>query len=183
MNENDEPKHIKAFLCALSALNDELGETKSDRVAVIMSVALLDNALESVLRQFFIARSGATPDECDFLLTKQPVPPLGSAGVRVRLAKCLGIISVKEARALKFAISCRNDFAHQLAPPPLTEDVAKGLADRLPNVIRDMAATARNVMAPHNGDSATPRWIFITACVAVYVFLSLRAAAFAGEAF
>lgn len=110
----------------LRTIQSELGDNPSERVAVIMSVAAIDRRLESLLRNFFTVTSGASKKEIDFFLTQRPCPPLESAGLRVRLARCLNLIDKDTAKALQHVIQCRNDYAHEVKPSvPLTSVVRK----------------------------------------------------------
>lgn len=119
------------IITILCAIRDELGENPSERVAVIMAVAMLDRRLEILLRDFFTRTSGATKAECDFLLTKRPCPPLESAGLRVRLARCLNLIDKETTEVLQRIIKCRNDFAHEVTPPVPLASVVDSLLDLL----------------------------------------------------
>lgn len=161
------------FASAMIAANNELGESSSDRVAAIVAVASIDRVLEMLLRHFFIATSRATQDECDFLLTKPPLPPLGAAGVRVRVAKCLGLIDKEEANALSFAIDWRNHFAHEAITSPITQEVAQGLMDRLPSEAREFLASSTDSIAGALGDG--PRGMFVAACIMLHGLLFTRA--------
>jgi DNA-binding MltR family transcriptional regulator len=105
----------------------ELHATSSDRACVLVSVSLIDTALEALLRAKFVASSKATNGECDFLLVKRPVPPLGSAGIRSRLAFALGLIDRDTLNAISYAIEKRNEYAHQLKPSALTAEIVKKL--------------------------------------------------------
>jgi len=70
---------VKPFLEPEVAVNLILRETDShsDRGLVLLCGAVLDRALEKLIRMKFTDISQATEDELDFLLIKQPVPPLG----------------------------------------------------------------------------------------------------------
>jgi hypothetical protein len=166
------------FVSALTAANNEFGTT-SDRVAVIVAVASIDRVLEMLLRHFFIATSGATQEECDFLLTKPPIPPIGSAGVRVRIAKCLGLVSEQEANALTFAIDWRNHFAHEPVAAEITEGVAQALMDRLPKMAREIIARADSELSDALGSA--PRGRFVAACIVLHALLFLRADIWFGD--
>jgi hypothetical protein len=152
---------------------NEVGPSTSDRVAVIVSVAAIDRNLEMLLRHFFIATSGATQEDCDFLLTQRPIPPLGSAGVRVRLARCLNLIEPQLAKAITFAIDCRNEFAHNPLPSPLTKAKAQALIDCCPRAFR-----VDNFLAEVTEkwpDGSSPRGTFVAVCCALAMILLLRA--------
>jgi DNA-binding MltR family transcriptional regulator len=113
-------ERFREVLIAVRDAVPELQSTSSDRACVLVSVSLIDTALEKLLRTKFSVSSQVTQKECDFLLIKKPVPPLGSAGIRARLAFALGLIDRDTLNAISYAIERRNEYAHQLKPPPLT---------------------------------------------------------------
>lgn len=104
---------------------------ESDRGCAICAAALVDDALESVLRRFFQsddneehgptrphqAKIGTAPESViDWLLTKRPQPPIGSFAVRTKLARALRLISDEAMVAMDVMRQMRNDAAHLAAP-------------------------------------------------------------------
>lgn len=111
---------LKSQLVEIRDALPEFQSTTSDRACVLISGSLIDLALEKLLRAKFLSSSNVTESECDFLLIKKPIPPLGSAGIRVRLAFTLGLIDRDTMNAIAYVIEKRNEYAHKLKPKPLT---------------------------------------------------------------
>ncbi len=176
------PRWLKEFLSGFQAFTREVGPATSDRVAVIAAVASIDRALEMLLRHFFIVTSHATPKDCDALLTKQPIPPLGATAVRVKLAKCLGLLGREEANALAFVVRWRNHYAHEPLPSPITTEIAQGLMDRLPEEARFALSSALSEVPPDDGARLSPRRIFACACMTLHAILLVRADTRFGDA-
>jgi DNA-binding MltR family transcriptional regulator len=67
---------------------------ESDRGLVLVAAALLDEELKGLFREAFrmLSDNDARENEIEFLLTKQPLPPLQSAAIKLRLAGALGLI-------------------------------------------------------------------------------------------
>jgi DNA-binding MltR family transcriptional regulator len=101
----------------------------SDRAAVIVAAAVLDDALRDLLRSSMVEEALQASD------IFSPSQPLGSLSARVKLAHLLGLIDESEKRRLTLIARVRNDFAHlasdlsfatpsvldrcrELAPPP-----------------------------------------------------------------
>jgi DNA-binding MltR family transcriptional regulator len=104
-----------------------------DRGFVLLCGAVLDRALEKLIRAKFAKLSNGAQDSIDFLLSDQPVPPLGSAGVRARLACAMGLIDGGTENALAKFFHIRNEFAHTEVPPALDDALVNSIRDRLPN--------------------------------------------------
>src|SRR5262245_16842734 len=84
---------------------------ESDRGAILIGTAYLDNDLEALLREKFCKEAESRPDDLDWLL-KNPIAPLKSFAVRIRVARALGLITEWERQALDELRELRNDFAH-----------------------------------------------------------------------
>lgn len=82
-------------------------QKESDRAAVIVGAAFLDEHLLDLLRGFLVADG-----EANRLLA--PDGPLGSFGTRIRAAYCMGLISNDERNDLVLVQRIRNAFAHDL---------------------------------------------------------------------
>ncbi len=104
----------------------------NDRGFVLLCGAVLDRALEKLIRMKFTDISQTTEEELDFLLIKQPVPPLGSAGIRIRVARVLGVIDETICEALSELNDIRNSFAHEEIAPTLNNDLIRPIYDNLP---------------------------------------------------
>jgi DNA-binding MltR family transcriptional regulator len=85
---------------------------ESDRGAVLISAALLDEILRSLIELFMVDDK----KEIDELLgnDEKRERPLSSFGSRIRTAYCLGLISHKEFHELRIIQDLRNKFAHKI---------------------------------------------------------------------
>jgi hypothetical protein len=143
------------------AATTEVWASGSDRACVLVSVALLDNALEMLLRHTFIATSGATKKECDFLLTKRPIPPLGSAAIRAKLAFAIGSLPKEIEKPALSAIEIRNRFAHSIVTPELDDEIVGSLYDKIPTDLRQLIDGIIGVFP----GGRCPRNLFVLSCV------------------
>jgi hypothetical protein len=107
------------------------------RGAVLVGVARVDAALESLLQAVLLPAAGAT----DTFF--QPDRPLGSFGARITLAARLGLIEPPVAQALQTLRRVRNAFAHSTTTATLSDS---GHADRLAQAYA--AARANALWAP-----------------------------------
>jgi hypothetical protein len=107
------------------------------RGAVLVGVARVDAALESLLQAVLLPAAGAT----DTFF--QPDRPLGSFGARITLAARLGLIEPLVAQALQTLRRVRNAFAHSTTTATLSDP---GHADRLAQAY--VAARANALWAP-----------------------------------
>jgi DNA-binding MltR family transcriptional regulator len=113
---------------ALEVLDAEFAGA-SDRAAVIVSAAVLDDVLKDLLSAVMVPEALAASDLFG------PSQALGSFSSRVKLAHALGLIHESERRQLVLLARIRNNFAHlasdlsfatpsvadrcrELAPPP-----------------------------------------------------------------
>lgn len=90
-------------------LNREFAQ-ESDRATVIVAVALLDSALETLLR----SKLAPVPGSHDPLLDGA-YAPLSNFSARIDLSYRLGLISAGFARDLHLIRRIRNDFAHNIS--------------------------------------------------------------------
>ncbi len=128
-------------------------EGQGERALVLVCGAVIDRALEKLLRLKFTQLSGAPKEDLDFFLIDQPVPVLGSAGIRVKMAKILGVIDRETCKALKPFFQIRNRFAHDEMPEPLREGEMQELFDAMPTVVNEMFLVPCMKGLP-------PRWLF-----------------------
>lgn len=84
-------------------------QKESDRACVILSVAMLDRALETILKARLVP-TGSSEDE--FL--EGAYAPLSTFSARIGLAHRIGLISTKLCRDLHTIRKIRNDFAHNI---------------------------------------------------------------------
>lgn len=90
-------------------LNREFAQ-ESDRATVIVAVALLDSALETLLR----SKLAPVPNSTDPLLDGANAP-LANFSARIDLSYRIGLISATFARDLHLIRRIRNDFAHNIS--------------------------------------------------------------------
>lgn len=82
---------------------------ESDRASVILSVAILDRALESVLKAHLVPTD--SPDDS---LIEGVYAPISTFNARIDLAHRLGLISTKFCRDLHIIRKIRNEFSHNI---------------------------------------------------------------------
>jgi DNA-binding MltR family transcriptional regulator len=93
---------------AWNLFNDEF-EKESERAKVILSAAMLDEALEALLRAFLVPSADSNDQVFD-----GPNAPLGTFSARVDFCFRLGLISKKLTRDLHLIRKIRNEFAHNV---------------------------------------------------------------------
>jgi DNA-binding MltR family transcriptional regulator len=99
---------------------------ESDRGCVLVAAAAIDEDLANALRAYFLRKAEYTLDDVrkeivDFLLEKEPLPPLGSFAIRIRMCCVLGLITPQLYKQLKALAALRNAFAHISEPIELTD--------------------------------------------------------------
>ena len=82
---------------------------ESPRACVILSVAILEKALETVLKARLVPTSSSEDD-----LIEVPYAPIATFNAKIDLAHRLGLISTKFCRDLHIIRKIRNDFAHNI---------------------------------------------------------------------
>jgi len=82
---------------------------ESDRASVILSAAMLDLALESVLKSHLVPTD--SPDDS---LIGGVYTPISTFNARIDLARRLGLISIKFCRDLHIIRKIRNEFSHNI---------------------------------------------------------------------
>lgn len=88
--------------------NDEF-QKESERAKVILSAAMLDEALEALLRAFLVPSADSNDQVFD-----GPNAALGTFSSRVDFCYRLGLISKKLTRDLHLIRKIRNEFAHNV---------------------------------------------------------------------
>ena len=118
----------------LADLDDEFRHeivlNESDRGAVLVAAAFIEEALEHLLRQVFTvkscnASSDKFPSQLDKLLRPGIDAPLGSFAARISACFALGIIDIDYFNALEALRSLRNNYAHRRTDgsrPQLSEE-------------------------------------------------------------
>jgi len=99
-----DPDQIAAFELFVTEFGQE-----TDRAAVLLGAAKLDELLLGVLMQFLIPN----PSSKDEFL--EPDGPLSTFSARIHAIYRLGIIDNDFARSLHLIRKIRNDFAHEIA--------------------------------------------------------------------
>ena len=121
------------------ALVEAEADSPTKRGLVLVCGAVLDRALEELLRVRFLSltssRSTADKDS-DFFLSNDPSPPLRSAKLRAKLAKLIGAIDQATYESLEKFFSIRNDFAHEQAPESLDSLALGDIYNSLPQWVR-----------------------------------------------
>ena len=84
--------------------------TESDRACVILCAALLDQALETILKSRLAPTSTATDE-----LLEGAYAPISTFSARIDISHRLGLISTKLCRDLHIVRKIRNDFAHNIS--------------------------------------------------------------------
>lgn len=106
---------------------------ESDRGAVLVAAAFVEEALEHLLRQVLTVKSpnasnDRLPRQLDKLLSPGMEAPLGSFSARTSACFVLGIVDDSYFNALESLRTLRNDFAHRSkdgSRPKLDEDSVK----------------------------------------------------------
>lgn len=81
---------------------------ESDRAAVIVGAAFLDERLREVIADLLV------DDEKEVRKLFEPMGSLGSFGARIRMAYCLGLLRKEDFHDLGVIQKIRNRFAHEL---------------------------------------------------------------------
>lgn len=84
-------------------------EKESDRACVILSTAMLERALENILKARLVPTS-SSKDE----LLEVVYAPISTFNAKIALTHRLGLISTKFCRDLHTIRKTRNDFAHNI---------------------------------------------------------------------
>lgn len=82
---------------------------ESDRAAVIMVAALIDEALTALLKNYFVSITSA-----DDGLFENPTSPLSTFSAKIDICYRMGLISVKLSQDIHLIRKIRNSFAHDI---------------------------------------------------------------------
>lgn len=83
---------------------------ETDRAAVILSTAMLEQSLETMLKSRLVPLPGSEDKLFD-----GPYAPLASFSAKIDIAYRMGLISVSLCRDLHLIRKIRNDFAHDIS--------------------------------------------------------------------
>ena len=138
---------------------------ESDRGAVLVGAAFLDDLLQELLAAFFVdpasLSSAKERDRLNGLF--QPNGAAGSFSSRITLAYALGLISKRDCDDLNLVREIRNDFAHKLRYASFSDD---SIHDRCANlgIVRDISDSGFT----HHLDFGTPRRRYIWTVSVLY---------------
>ena len=153
---------------------------ESDRGCVLVAAAAMDGAVDLLLRHFLEKTSHSDNDNemaeyISFLMDREPLPPLGNFGVRIRLCRVLGLFPLNTYEHLKTLSSLRNIFAHIGQPVELTPQDVSRFTDpsqwpaKVKKFHRDVKRICRSVRKDSDSRRfSEPRFLFMTICVALH---------------
>lgn len=102
-------------------LDEEFEKEESDRACVIVAVAMLDHALETLLKAC-LAPASSSEDE----LLEAIYAPISTFSARIDLTYRVGLISPQLRRDLHIIRKIRNDFAHNITSCDFDDSSVRG---------------------------------------------------------
>lgn len=133
-------------------------EKESDRATVIITVSMIDQALEAALRGRFVQLSTSEDPLFD-----SAYAPLGNFSAKIDLAYRIGLLPPNYAKGLHIIRRIRNEFAHSVSPGSFDEPAIRNRILELNKALGvAAAATARGLKFSGGlrGDfEATASWI------------------------
>ena len=138
-------------------------ETESDRAAVILAVAEIDQSLRYLLESFFVAPS-ATSKKYGFSLFG-PDEPAGTLSARIEFAYRCGLIPAWCQQEAHLIRRIRNEFAHKTIGYSFSSSPARDLLAAL-QVPKHTRASAQKGDFPRNYWSK-PKNLFALSAIAV----------------
>jgi hypothetical protein len=127
--------HWKPFIAFINEFAKE-----SDRAAVVLGAAKLDQLLYDLLQRTLLPCPSAQDDLLD---TERP---LGTFSARINACHRIGLIDVEMARAVHLVRRIRNDFAHEVSASNLASGPNR---DRIKALAAPMQGTATFEMLSH----------------------------------
>ena len=129
MNEVSDKTHSNTTTIDVAGFQEFVDEFKneSDRAAVVLGAAKLDQLLYQVLQAYLMPVSGKS----DELLDQSSA--LGTFSSRIEACYRIGLIEAKVARTLHLIRKIRNSFAHQVSGCTLTSGPQKDRISDLAN--------------------------------------------------
>jgi hypothetical protein len=126
MDITDEEKRIQAEAGSeIVGLHAEFDE-ESDRAAIILAAAMLDEALQALLLAKLVPAAGSSDPLFDVANA-----PLNSFSNKIDFAHRIGVISSRMCRDLHLVRKIRNDFAHRPAGCSLQDQQIKSRIEHL----------------------------------------------------
>jgi DNA-binding MltR family transcriptional regulator len=123
---------------------------ESDRAAVILTAAMLDNALYQLLRTVLVADTSSTDE-----LLEGANAPLSTFSSRIHAAYRLGLLSKRFARDLHLVRNIRNAFAHNITGCAFDEG---GVRSRVTELGRSLNILVKLTVPKHRKTAPeTPR--------------------------
>jgi hypothetical protein len=122
---------VKCFAREQSDLFMAEFEKETDRAAAIVGAAILDSALESVLKSYLVKSSHPKNDS----LFEGPNAPLSSFGSKIDMTFRLGLISEQMSKILHIVRRIRNSFAHDVVNCDFKNKQVVSLIDELTTLI------------------------------------------------
>jgi DNA-binding MltR family transcriptional regulator len=145
---------------------------ETDRGCIITFNALLDEALEELIKRHLVRMSGGKK-LVDTLLDGKSKGALGPFSVRAKVAVAMGILSPEWLNPLLAFGKVRNDFAHHSNVQGLTQQHVDTIAGNLPEVwktgVREIIRKAEMIPVPEWSISRTR-----FTCVAILLVMQLR---------
>lgn len=141
MNTEERDKEVRGKVsAAVDSLTTQF-RGESDRGAVLVAAAMIENSLNDLLRIYLAPQPSVTDSLFD-----GPNAPLGSFAAKIDVAHRIGILSDKFARDLHLIRRIRNDFAHSATSCEFSAqsvgdrvaalDRSNGILERSPNFIK-----------------------------------------------
>lgn len=118
---------------------------ESDRASVILAVAMLDEALESLLRCHLVAIASSSDSLLDGAYA-----PISTFSARIDLSFRLGLISSRFSRDLHIVRRIRNEFAHNVTGCSFDDGAARNRVNELLRTSRvvEVHQKYRHIFAP-----------------------------------
>ena len=132
------------FAARFGAFIDMLKQ-ESERGSVIVSAALMDEALEQLLK----AKLVPSPEKNDELFYG-PYAPLGNFSAKIDFAYRVGIIGVNQRSSMHLIRKLRNDFAHSSRQIGFTSQKVHSRIQKLFDLNKKLLDTVWNVVEREN---------------------------------
>jgi len=128
VNSPNSDTRISRVTTDISTFLNELAQ-ESERSAVVLSAARLDNALEKLLKSYLVHYPGGSDNLFD------QDRPLSTFSAKIALAYRMGLIDSDFEHSIQMIRKLRNDFAHSIEHPSLSSSPNK---ERLGELVREV---------------------------------------------